>query len=111
MADNLYVVRSLVVAEKPPGSPMKIAADERGRVLFRDPVEPQKVKDSLGRYVEMAKNAAVEADSKAREFSISEITLKLGIDAEVGCILIGDASVKASIEVKLTRRPLLPNCP
>lgn len=103
--ETLYVVRSSFVREKPPGKPMRIASDEQGRVLFRDPIEPQKVKNSLGRYVEMAKNAIADIAAKAGEFSISEITLKLGVDAEVGCVLIGDASVEAAIEVKLTREP------
>jgi hypothetical protein len=104
MAGEIYIVRSRELREKPPGSPMQIDADEQGRVLFRESVQPEKIQSSIPRYIELAKDALMSVQGKVADFEVSEITIKLGVDAEVGCVLIADASIEAAIEVKLQRR-------
>ena len=78
-------------------------ADAQGRVLFRDSFTDKTFSDSLSAYINSTVHALTTVASLAHQYAVDEVTLKLGVDASVGCVFVGDGKVEASIEVKLKR--------
>ena len=101
---EVYVIRGAgVLPEKPPGDAIRVDADAQGRVLFRDPVKPSLIEDSFGKCVAAAKLMLDKAKTVAEGYEVDSITLKLGLDAGIGVVFVGDASIEAAIEVEIKR--------
>ena len=97
-------VRSIAEEEKSPGDAIRVDADSKGRVLFRDQTETVSADlfdSSFRDCVAMAKKMIERASEIAKDFRVDSITLKLGLDGKLGCVFIGDASLEASIEVEI----------
>jgi len=77
--------------------------DKQGRVLFRQEVPPDKVQRGVFACVQAARGALAQIAALDDKYYIDTVKLKLGIDAEVGCVFVADASVQASIEICLKR--------
>lgn len=102
---EVYVIRGAkVLREKPPGDAIRVDADEQGRVLFRDPVKPGLIEDSFGKCIAAAKVMLEKAKNVADGYEVDSITLKLGLDAGIGVVFVGDASIEAAIEVEIKRK-------
>jgi len=104
--DVVYVVTSMGHAgEAPPGDAMRVDADERGRVIFRDPVPVDKAQAGFQRCIRFAENLLQTAAKELGSYEVDEITLKLSLDSEVGCYFVADAKLGTAIEVKIRRSP------
>jgi len=79
-------------------------ADTHGNVLFREPVKSGVFAAGFEKCVQMAKLMIEKAADLANDYKVETITLKLSLDAEMGCLFIADASVEAAIEVEIRRR-------
>ena len=102
---EVYVIRGAgVLKEKPPGDAIRVDADAQGRVLFRDPVKPSLIEDSFGKCIAAAKLMLDKAKTVAEGYEVDSITLKLGMDAGIGVVFVGDASVEAAVEVEIKRK-------
>jgi hypothetical protein len=102
---EVYVIRGAqVLRDKPPGDAIRVEADEQGRVLFRDPVARGLIEDSFGKCISAAKVMLDKANNVAEGYEVESITLKLGLDAGIGVVFVGDASIKAAIEVAIKRK-------
>jgi hypothetical protein len=78
-------------------------ADAQGRVLFRESFTDKTFSDSLSVYINSTVSALTAVANLVNQYAVDEVTLKLGVDASVGCVFVGDGKVEASIEVKLKR--------
>ena len=102
---EVYLIRGAgVLKEKPPGDAIRVDADAQGRVLFRDPVKPSLIEDSFGKCIAAAKLMLDKAKTVAEGYEVDSITLKLGMDAGIGVVFVGDASVEAAVEVEIKRK-------
>jgi hypothetical protein len=104
----VYTVRRTGVAPPPapppPGDAVRIAADQYGNVIFRkDTVAPDKVESGLNNCFALARRLIDRAAAIAGGYQVESITMKLELDAEVGLVFVGDASVQAGIEVEIKR--------
>lgn len=112
---SLYVLTSKKVIERPPKMAdelLKIDADEKGRILFRAPVEESKLQQTFNAHVELMKGLLQKLPTMSGGIELESVTLKLGVDAEVGCVFLADASVEASIEVEFKKStPRKPDVP
>ena len=100
-----YVISLVRHEDDVPGHSARVQADKQGRVLFREQVEPQKIEHGLEVCLRTAKAIIAKMSQLSEGFTIDRITLKLGLDAEVGCAFIADASLDASIEIEIKRLP------
>ena len=106
--DFVYIIRSRPTV---PGSEQlprgataaTIDADAQGRILFRDAVSPDVFEAGLAKCLGIAKKTMDAASSLATNYRIETITLKLSLDAKVGCVFVGDASLEAGIEIEIKR--------
>ena len=107
-APELFVVTSMRTQSVEMNEAVELLSlpdtDAQGRVLFRAPVSPGKFTETLRNYIQITQDALVAISEEASAYAIDEVTLKLGVDASVGCIFVGESKVEASIEVKLKRK-------
>jgi hypothetical protein len=92
--------------EGPPGQPALRDIPGVGWVLSkvgRAEVEPQKLEESFGAYVDLARGILDRAAAIGAGFAVDEVTFHLGIDAEVGLIFVGNVGVEAAIDIKVKR--------
>jgi len=107
--DLVYIIRSrpaITAGEQLPAgaNAATIDADSQGRVLFREPVRADVFESGLAKCLGIAKKTMDAASNIAAEYRVETITLKLSIDAEVGCVFVGDAKLEAGIEIEIKRR-------
>jgi len=104
---TVYTVRRTKVAPPVPPSPgdaVRVAADQYGNVIFRrDAVAPDKVESGLNNCFALARKMIERATASSAGYHVELITLKLELDAEVGLVFVGDASVQAGIEIEIKR--------
>jgi hypothetical protein len=104
---KVYAVRRARVAAPltaAPGDALRIAADDFGNVIFRrDEVASDKVESGLNHCFALARKMIERADAIAGDYRVESITLKLDLDAEVGLVFVGEASVQAGIEIEIRR--------
>lgn len=77
--------------------------DAQGRILFRTPVKQNTLTESFVQHMGLIKDLFNLVPSIGAGFEVEGITVKLGIDAKVGCVFIADASVESSIEIRIAR--------
>jgi hypothetical protein len=80
-----------------------VDADERGRVLFRESVDADLFATGLGSCIRIAQRAIAAAQESVAGYAVDKVTLQLGVDAKLGCVFVGDAGVRACIQVELKR--------
>ena len=104
---KVYAVRRARVAAPltaAPGDALRIAADDLGNVIFRrDEVASDKVESGLNNCFALARKMIERAGAIAGDYRVESITLKLDLDAEVGLVFVGEASVQAGIEIEIRR--------
>jgi hypothetical protein len=112
MADYVYTIRSLPMqaeeqtVEIPPGEAITVDADRFGHVLFREEpvkVTSDKIQDGLQKCLEVAKTIVSKTSQAIENYEVDTITLKLALDAGVGVVFVGDAKIKAGIEIEIKR--------
>src|ERR1700730_8469885 len=91
---DFYVVSRYVVKEPKTDELLAIDADEQGRVLFRTPVPVGKLRQSFDAHVDLLKSLLHSVTQLSDKIEIESVTLKLGIDAQVGWVLLADASLE-----------------
>lgn len=83
-------------------------AGEAIRIPFihrAEPVPKQKLLERFRKYTDLAQDMMDEADNSAKGFRVDEITLHLGVSADVGIAFVGQTGIEAGIDVTLRRRP------
>jgi hypothetical protein len=105
---TVYTIRRAEVARppapRPPGDAVRVDADRYGNVIFRrDEVTPDKIESGLSNCFALARKIIDRAVAISAGYQVESITLKLDLDAEVGLVFVGDASVQAGIEVEIKR--------
>jgi hypothetical protein len=101
---EVYVIRgATLLPEKPPGNAIRVDADAHGRVLFREAIRTNLIEDSFGKCIAAAKVMLENVKTVGDGYEVDSITLKLGLDASIGVVFVGDASIEAAIEVEIKR--------
>jgi hypothetical protein len=102
MTTQIYTLMRGPKLEKDPATLAAIPETDRfGRAIFRtdyptaEPIDTDLIGQTLAATVTAVRDAVRKSGA-----TISEITLKLAIDAKVGVVFIGNTGVEASIEVK-----------
>jgi hypothetical protein len=96
--------RAVAAAPAPPGDAVRVESDQYGNVLFRkEAVKPDKVEAGLNNCFALARKVIEKAAQVSANYRVDSITLKLELDAEVGLVFVGDASLQAGIEIEIKR--------
>jgi|GEM_PF-6188066 len=103
-SQDVYLIRARVLdGGEAPGDAIRIDADEQGHVLFRNDVEQEKAIAGFANCISLA-NRMIEGASKvSKAYRVESVTLKLGLDAEVGCGFLAGGKIEAGIEVEIKR--------
>ena len=104
---TVYTIRRIQAkpeAPAPPGDAVRVESDHYGNVLFRrDAVKPDKVEAGLNNCFALARKVVEKATQVSANYRVESITLKLELDADVGLVFVGDASLQAGIEIEIRR--------
>ena len=95
-----YLIR---LVEHAPGDPMTIQSDAAGRVIFREAVPKDVIEAGVERCVAIGTSILGRAAAIATEYDVSRVTLKLALDAKIGCAFICGAGLAAAIEIEIRR--------
>ena len=88
----------------PPGDAVRVESDQYGNVIFRkEAVKPDKIESGLNNCFALARKVIERAGQVSANYRVDSITLKLELDAEVGLMFVGDASLQAGIEIEIKR--------
>ena len=102
----LYVIRSGILGADETAvavESMSVDADERGHVLFCEPVDAGLFATKFGSCIRIAQRAIAAAQESIAGYAVDKVTLQLGVDAKLGCAFVGEAGVRACIQVELKR--------
>ena len=100
----IYVLTSAAVEEdEVRGHAARIDADRQSRVLFREEVDRNVFRNGVERALRSARNVLEAAATVLSGYEVDKLTLRLVIDAKVGCAFVADAFVQASIEIQIRR--------
>ena len=102
---QVYVLRLSAAENELTGHSARIASDQMGRVLFREPIDQGRIERGLEKCLRVASTVLTKASMFAERFEVEKLKLKLGLDSEIGCGFIADASIAASLEIEITRSP------
>ncbi len=90
--------------EAPPGDAIRVDSDRYGNVLFKkDEITSEKLDRGLDNCLALAGKLIQRAREISADYHVESSTLKLALDAEVGLIFVGDASLEAGIEIEIKR--------
>jgi hypothetical protein len=104
--DTIYVIAGAGLSQEtteegPPGEAVRIRLGRN----HAEPVDRAKLLERFDGYTSLAEQMMERADRSTRGFRVEEITLHLGVSADVGIAFIGQAGIEAGIDVTLKRKP------
>jgi hypothetical protein len=86
-----------------PSEAASVDSDDRGRVLFKESIDPGIFAVGLSSCIEVAQRAMEIAEDSLSAYRVDRIILHLAVDAKLGCCFVGDSGVMASLKVELKR--------
>jgi hypothetical protein len=102
--DDIYVI----VSGAPSGETEDGPPGEAIRLPWRnnraEPLDRARLLERFDSYTSLAEQMMVKADQSTTGFRVDEITLHLGVSADVGIAFIGQVGVEAAIDVTLKRK-------
>lgn len=102
--DTIYVIvsdaPSKEAEEGPPGEAIRLPWGNKRA----EPLDRAKLLERFSSYTSLAEQMMEHADKSTKGFRVDEITLHLGVSADVGIAFIGQVGVEAAIDVTLKRR-------